>query len=103
MEIRGKIIAVLPVKDGIGKTSGNEWKSREFVLETEESKPQSVCLQLMNANIERYAVEVGMTVHGPDILRPQIFDMDQSPLSAAEPEMLDPGKLEILVLVIRHL
>ncbi len=62
MEIRGKIIAVLPVKDGIGKTSGNEWKSREFVLETEESKPQSVCLQLMNANIERYAVEVGMTV-----------------------------------------
>ena len=63
MEIRGKIIAVLPVKDGIGKTSGNEWKSREFVLETEESKPQSVCLQLMNANIERYAVEVGMTVH----------------------------------------
>lgn len=63
MEIRGKIIAVLPVKDGIGKTTGNEWKSREFVLETEESKPQSVCLQLMNANIERYAVEVGMTVH----------------------------------------
>ena len=62
MEIRGKIIAVLPVKDGIGKTTGNEWKSREFVLETEESKPQSVCLQLMNANIERYAVEVGMTV-----------------------------------------
>lgn len=44
-----------------------------------------------------------LPVHGPDILRPQIFDMDQSPLSAAEPEMLDPGKLEILVLVIRHL
>lgn len=32
MEIRGKIIAVLPVKDGIGKTTGNEWKSQEFVL-----------------------------------------------------------------------
>ena len=51
MEIQGKVIAVLPIKDGVGKTSGNEWKSREFVLETEESRPQSLCLQLMNANI----------------------------------------------------
>ena len=49
MEIQGKIIAVLPIRDGIGKTSGNEWKS--------------LCLQLMNANIDRYAVEVGQTVH----------------------------------------
>jgi len=63
MEIQGKIIAVLPIKDGIGKTSGNEWKSQEFVLETEESKPQSVCLQLMNANIDRFGIEVGMIVH----------------------------------------
>ena len=55
MEIQGKVIAVLPIKDGVGKTSGNEWKSREFVLETEESRPQSLCLQLMNANIDRYA------------------------------------------------
>lgn len=31
MEIQGKVIAVLPIKDGVGKTSGNEWKSREFV------------------------------------------------------------------------
>ena len=63
MEIQGKVIAVLPIKDGVGKTSGNEWKSREFVLETEESRPQSLCLQLMNANIDRYAVEAGQTVH----------------------------------------
>ena len=61
MEIQGKVIAVLPIKDGVGKTSGNEWKSREFVLETEESRPQSLCLQLMNANIDRYAVEAGQT------------------------------------------
>ena len=59
MEIQGKVIAVLPIKDGVGKTSGNEWKSREFVLATEESRPQSLCLQLMNANIDRYAVEAG--------------------------------------------
>ena len=63
MEIRGKIIAVLPSRTGSARLPAMNGKSREFVLETEESKPQSVCLQLMNANIERYAVEVGMTVH----------------------------------------
>ena len=35
MEIQGKVIAVLPIKDGVGKTSGNEWKSREFVRQWE--------------------------------------------------------------------
>ena len=63
MEIQGKIIAVQPVKSGVSKSSGNEWKSLEFVVETEENKPQSLCLQLMNQNIDRYAVEAGMTVH----------------------------------------
>ena len=63
MEIHGKIIAVQPVKSGVSKSSGNEWKSLEFVVETEENKPQSLCLQLMNQNIDCYAVEAGMTVH----------------------------------------
>ena len=30
MEIQGKVIAVLPIKDGVGKTSGNQWENRWF-------------------------------------------------------------------------
>ena len=61
MEIQGKVIAVLPIKDGVGKTSGNEWKSREFVLETEESRPQSLCLQLMGG--DRHQSKGGMRMN----------------------------------------
>ena len=39
MEIQGKVIAVLPIKDG-GRQNFRQrgWKSREFVLETERKQ-----------------------------------------------------------------
>lgn len=39
---------------------------------------------------------------GADVFCPLIFYMDQRPLPATEPEMLDPRKLEIFLLLIRH-
>ena len=38
MEIQGKIIAVLPAKSGT--TARGEWKSQQYVLETEEQYPK---------------------------------------------------------------
>lgn len=63
MEIQGIVTAVLPVKEGIGKTSGNPWKTQEFVLETQEQYPKKCCLQVMNDNVERFALKEGMAVH----------------------------------------
>ena len=31
MEIKGKVLTLFPVKEGVGKTSGTPWKYREFV------------------------------------------------------------------------
>ena len=36
MEFTGKIIAILPPRGGVSKTSGNEWKSQEFVIENHD-------------------------------------------------------------------
>lgn len=63
MEIKGKVLTLFPVKEGVGKTSGTPWKSREFVIETQDQYPKRICLQVMNANMDRYAVEAGQTVH----------------------------------------
>lgn len=41
MEIVGKIIQVLPLQEGIGKT-GNPWKVQGYVLETQEQYPRKV-------------------------------------------------------------
>ena len=36
MEIKGKIIVALPEQTGVSR-SGNNWKKREYVLETQET------------------------------------------------------------------
>lgn len=37
MEIKGRIIHVMPLQSGIGQVSGKEWKKQEYVLETRSS------------------------------------------------------------------
>lgn len=46
MDVSGKIIAVLPMQEGIGKTSGNPWKSQSYVLETQEQFPRKICFEV---------------------------------------------------------
>ena len=45
MEVSGKIIQVLPVQEGIGRT-GNPWKVQSYVLETQEQYPRKVCFEI---------------------------------------------------------
>lgn len=54
MEIKGKVLTLFPVKEGVGKTSGTPWKSREFVIETQDQYPKRICLQVMNDNMDRF-------------------------------------------------
>ena len=53
---------VSTVKEGVGKTSGTPWKSREFVIETQDQYPKRICLQVMNDNMDRFPMEEGMEV-----------------------------------------
>ena len=65
MEITGKIIAVLPERSGVAK-SGNEWKSQEYVIETQEQYPKKWCFNVFGADkIAEMNIQVGevMTVH----------------------------------------
>lgn len=59
MEIKGRIIQVLPLQSGIGQVSGKEWKKQEYILETQEQYPRKVCFQVSGNRIEQYPVSVG--------------------------------------------
>ena len=52
MEIKGRIIHVMPLQSGIGQVSGKEWKKQEYVLETQEQYPRKVCFQVSGNRIE---------------------------------------------------
>ena len=51
MELIGKIINLLPIQSGVGK-SGNEWKKQEIIIQTEEQYPKSICITLWGNTID---------------------------------------------------
>lgn len=58
MELQGKIIAVLPIKSGTSK-SGKEWRSQEYVIETEGQYPKKICFSAFGDKIEEFDIKVG--------------------------------------------
>lgn len=58
MEIKGRIIHVLPLQEGVSK-AGNQWKKQEYVLETTDQYPKKVCFDLFGDKADQYRAEIG--------------------------------------------
>lgn len=58
MEIKGKIIVALPEVTGVSK-AGNNWKKREYVLETQETYPKKVHFDFFGERADQYPLSVG--------------------------------------------
>ena len=50
MELIGKAIAALPVKSGVSKKTGEQWQSREYVIETQEQYPKRICFEVFGTD-----------------------------------------------------
>ena len=60
MEITGKIIAVLPPKQGVSQSTGNTWMCQDYVLETQEMYPKKVCFNVFGAEkIQEMNIQLG--------------------------------------------
>lgn len=62
MEIQGKLVKVLAPIGGVSKSSGNEWKKQDFVVEVGSNTqyPKQICLNIFGADkIEQYALREG--------------------------------------------
>lgn len=63
MELTGKVIQVLPISQGVAKSTGNPWRKLEFVVETLDSVyPKKVCFELFGEKIDQNPVAVGTIV-----------------------------------------
>jgi hypothetical protein len=67
MEIKGKIIAVLPAQSGVSARTGNPWMKQEYVMESQDNKfPRKICFQIFGEErIAQAAIQQGeeLTVH----------------------------------------
>ena len=60
MEIQGNIIAVLDKKSGVSKSTGKEWSSQEYVIETHELYPKKCCFNVFGEDkINTFAIKAG--------------------------------------------
>jgi hypothetical protein len=50
MDIKGRLIQILPLQSGTSKT-GNDWSKQEFVIETDEQFPKKVCFTLFGDKV----------------------------------------------------
>lgn len=58
MEIKGKIIQVLPLQSGTSK-QGNPWKKQEYILETLDSYPNKIKFDLFGDKVDQYPMQTG--------------------------------------------
>ncbi|MGL4992726.1 MAG: DUF3127 domain-containing protein [Bacteroidales bacterium] len=57
MEIRGRIINLLPLQSGQGKNG--EWRKQDYILETLDQYPKKICFNLWGDKINQYPVAIG--------------------------------------------
>lgn len=61
MEITGKIIYALPEVSGVSK-AGNQWKKREYVLQTQETYPKNIFFDFFGERADQFPLQVGQMV-----------------------------------------
>lgn len=60
MDFTGKVIAILQSRGGVSKTSGNEWKSQEYVIENHDQYPKKMCFDVFGVDkIEQFNIQMG--------------------------------------------
>lgn len=74
MEIQGRVVEIMPVQSGVGKNSGREWSSQEFVIEYNENTqyPRQACLRIFGQDrIAEINIQMGEYVN-------VLFDVESS-------------------------
>ena len=62
MEIQGKIIAVLPERSGV--SARGEWKSKTYVIETQEQYPKKMAFDVFGADrIANFGIQLGEVIN----------------------------------------
>ncbi len=64
IEVEGVIIKEYPPREGVSKSSGNPWKSQDFVIQTRDAYPRTCLFNVFGADrLEQFNLHQGDTVH----------------------------------------
>ena len=60
VEIKGKIIEILPEKSG--QSANGEWRKQEYILETDSNYPKKICFMVWGDKIGEFNLQQGENV-----------------------------------------
>lgn len=64
MELAGKVIAVLEARGGVSKTTGNSWKTQDYVIETHEQFPRRMVFNVFGEDkINQFNIQMGEEIN----------------------------------------
>ena len=58
MELKAKLVELLPVQSGTGKT-GTEWKKQDIIVETAGQYPKKVCVTIWGDKADESILQIG--------------------------------------------
>lgn len=64
MELAGKVIAVLEPKGGVSKSTGNPWKTQDYVIETHEQFPRRMVFNVFGEDkINQFNIQLNEEIN----------------------------------------
>lgn len=61
MELKGKVVEILPEEKGQGKNG--EWRKQSYIIETQEQYPKKVCAEVWGEKIDGFNIQQGEEVN----------------------------------------
>lgn len=103
MEIKGKVMQVMPLQSGTSQRTGNAWRKQDYVMETYDRFPRKVYFGFFGDAIDQYPLQVGDDIN-------LSFDLESRPfvgrdgverwstdVRAWKAEKIDPSQLQMQV------
>ena len=59
MEIKGKVIQVMPLQSGTSQRTGNAWRKQDYLLETYDRFPRKIYFGFFGDAIDQYPLQAG--------------------------------------------
>lgn len=64
MELAGKVIAILDVRTGQSKTTGNSWMVQSYVIETHDQYPKKMVFEVFGEDkIKQFNIQAGEEIN----------------------------------------
>jgi len=103
MELKGKVIQLLPLQSGMGKKG--PWKKQEFIVETQSQYPKKVCLSVWGDKVDQFNISVGQLINASVELESREYNgrwytearawkIDKSSSSAGDTDIAPPSTEE---------